>query len=193
MERNINKRVLPIFSIGILLSLSLIRVNYCIAEPDTDILGWGKVKWGMTHSQVSKLYELEDWRKDLDYPSCKAKTPVDIHGYKFSIHYTFDKKSTSGKVKEINLIRIKNEKLIDRRKFNEYYKDVYQSLIAKYGKPTLEKLEDDWARIGQIKRKVTWIKGSGKLEFYVSALGLTDKIILICSLKYSPILEKEKL
>ena len=49
------------FSIRYFLLLYLITSIPSLVFAESDITGWGKVKWGMTHSEVKKLYELKDW------------------------------------------------------------------------------------------------------------------------------------
>lgn len=54
------------------------------AAADTDIPGWGKVTWGMTHSSVKKHSDLKPW-KPGSTPTCKSKQKVRIWGRDFTV------------------------------------------------------------------------------------------------------------
>jgi hypothetical protein len=155
----------------------------------SDILGWGKITWGMTHSQISKIYELEDWSDEP--PSRNLKTKIDIQGDKFSVTFLFDKKSSSAEIKMIKLLSVQNE--IPLQAFDSCFQEVYDNLVAKYGKVDSIKREDKWLQFGLMDKEIIWIRKSGKLELFISMMRLEKSNSVICAIMYSPFWDKGKL
>ena len=153
----------------ILITLMLMPwTDCCWAE--TDITGWGKVRWGMTHSQITKMYKLEKWINNVwDLPSCIAKERIGIHGQEFALIFMFDKESTSATVRAISLHGSIEEEELSSETIDAYYANVYASLIEKYGKPSTVIRGKDSQLAGELRhKKAIWIKKSGKLEYLVS-------------------------
>ena len=130
------------------------------ALSETDILGWGKVKWGMTYSQVAGLYDLGDW----DFPNIRnwhqshAKRSVNIQGLNFKLSFLFDEKTPNGKLYGVLLINIERNP-----KNDEIYDGIARLLTSKYGKP--ESVIDDTSLSGfSALRTSLWLKKSGQIE-----------------------------
>ena len=49
------------------LLICLIAVSAHLVFAESDIPGWGKAKWGMPFSEVTKLYGLKDWEPGGQY------------------------------------------------------------------------------------------------------------------------------
>ena len=82
------------------LLVSLVGLIFFIcsnAYAESDVSGWGKTKWGMTHSEVSKIYPLLDWDKSMNN-TCLAKDGLNLQGHNFRLHFQFDKENPAGKL-----------------------------------------------------------------------------------------------
>jgi hypothetical protein len=138
----------------VIVSIAFIAID---ASPETDVLGWDKASWGMTHSQLEKLYEFEGWKEDAE-SQCKLKKPSEIEGYNFQVHFVFDRRSPSGKLIKVWLVSAT---------FNPKNKNIYDKVmsfyIRKYGKPDTDK-EDD-TKPGEHYRTLTWLKSSGHVTY----------------------------
>jgi hypothetical protein len=137
---------------------------------ENDILGWGKAKWGMTHSQIAKIYDLEDWLKDAETPTCHKKEFVDIQGYLFSVTFRFDKRSPSGKLIEVDLCGYEKRR--------EEFGSVLGLLVGKYGNPNTFKVDS----LGD--RTCLWLRPSGQIKFETSSFTWPDKTTTTCFIYY---------
>jgi hypothetical protein len=126
--------------------------TYLFAE--TDILGWGKARWGMTYSQIAKLYDIEDFQNDP--PRCFKKEQTVIQGHSFNVVFFFDNFSLSGKLNKVVVQVVKEGK--------EKYDSVFRLLVGKYGKPDFDKVN----ALGI--HHIFWLRPSGQLEYYVYEL-----------------------
>jgi hypothetical protein len=147
--------------------------------PDTDILGWGKVRWGMTHSQVAKLYDLEDWWPE-DPNRCYAKNTVNIQGHDFMIMFWFDKRSPKGKLYRVKSITSKE------KASGEIYNSIAGLLQSKYGKPDSDQVRKDTEIYVPTVRTSLWLKKSGQIEFqtFSSLTSSGSPRKALCSITY---------
>lgn len=152
-----------IFIMGLFWGLVLNIANNVYSE--SDVLGWGKVTWGMTHSQVSKIYSLSDWHKE--YPRCESKQKITIQEREFSVVFRFDKNASSGKLIGVTLT-------FSAENVSENHLDnIRDSITAKYGNPTLSE-----KAVGSIigkKVQTIWVKNSGKIEYETTYFWSTEK------------------
>jgi hypothetical protein len=134
------------------------------ALSETDILGWGEAKWGMTYSQVSKLYDLGDW----DFPNirnwhqCHAKRSVNIQGLDFKLSFLFDEKTPNGKLYGVLLINIERNP-----KNDEIYDGIASLLASKYGKPESVIVDDTSLSEFSAVRTSLWLRKSGQTELKI--------------------------
>lgn len=144
------------------------------AEPD--IPGWGSAKWGMPYSEVTKLYELNNWEVG-NTPISKLKKKVKIMGHDFAVAFYFDERSANGKLYKIALAHFDTTNL-DPAWLNSI-KDI---LVEKYGNPTSFDVKD--------KMKISmWAKSAGQLKLTT----LTGKTVM-CAIEYISVrTESEKL
>ena len=123
----------------------------------TDIFGWGKVKWGMTYSQVAALYDLEDWGKDKP-PRCYMKEGVIFHGHDFKLSFQFDERSSSGRLVKVALV--------DMPLMSSTAKSISKFFVEKYGKPDSTDREFGHTDL-------YWFKPTGHLMYhYIEEIGL---------------------
>ena len=73
----------------------LLFVQAPLVFAESDIPGWGKVKWGMTYAEVNKIYELNQWEPGK-IPTSKMKKKVKIMGHDFAVAFYFDERSNNG-------------------------------------------------------------------------------------------------
>jgi hypothetical protein len=173
---------IKIFSI----CLFILFLPFGFSYAESDILGCGKVTWGMTHSHVSKIYKISEW--DEKYLNCKLREKITIQGEQFSVVFQFDQKSSSGKLIGVSLpfsIENVSENHIDK---------IRDSITSKYGPPDFSEKKVG-SLIEEIKNKNTWIKKSGKIEFEtIHYWNPTEKkFILFGFILYSANLDKDKL
>ena len=64
----------------------LIVLLPCLALAESEITGWGKAKWGMSHAEVNKIYELNSWEPGTS-PTCKMKQKIKIMGRDFAVAF----------------------------------------------------------------------------------------------------------
>jgi len=98
-----------------------------------NILGWKSVKFGTTYSQISRLYELTDWEKDVTpSPRCFLKNNINLCGIEFKVGFWFDKKSSIAKLHRITLGAQgkPNKNIYDR---------FYNNILKENGEPFLTK------------------------------------------------------
>jgi len=143
---------------------------------ESDIPGWGKTKWGMPHSEVTKLYELNNWEAG-DKPICKLKKRIKIMGHDFAVAFYFDEHSAKGKLYKVALARFDTTK-----RDSAWLNSIKNILVGKYGNPTLFDVKD--------RMKISmWIKSAGQLKLTT----LTGKTVM-CAIEYISVrTEKEKL
>ena len=159
-------RMKRIFILFFFLVIFFVVSDLSFAE--TDILGWGKTKWGMTHSQVAKLYNLDKWEKDKPN-RCFLKKKVAIQGHKFNVVFFFDKRSSSGKLSMVALVSINKN-----AKNNKIFDSVFGLYVGKYGKP------DSSKTIGTSTKVNLWFRPSGQIEYGLFANGP----FVMCSIDY---------
>jgi hypothetical protein len=143
---------------------------------ESDIPGWGKTNWGMLHSEVKKLYELNNWEAG-DTPICKLKKKIKIMGHDFAVAFYFDERSANGGLYKVTLARFDSTK-----RDSTWLNSIKNILVEKYGNPTLFDVKD--------KMKISmWIKSAGQLKLTT----LTGNSVM-CAIEYISVrTEKEKL
>jgi hypothetical protein len=143
---------------------------------ESDIPGWGKAKWGMPHSEVTKLYELNNWEAG-DTPICKLKKRIKIMGHDFAVAFYFDERSAEGKLYKVALAHFDMTK-----RDSAWLNSIKNILVEKYGNPTLFDVQD--------KMKISrWTKSAGQLKLTT----LTGKTVM-CAIEYISVrTESEKL
>jgi hypothetical protein len=152
---------------------------------NTDILGWDKARWGMTHSQVSELYDLKDWEvKHKDSPKwmniCFKKTPINIQDREFRVWFFFDKESPDGKLIRVNLSS--GAKGGDAYSFEK----IAELLIGKYGAPDSDRTKKSNI-LGRAERTMLWFKKSGQLKCKIMILLTGHTQEAVCSLYYTSV------
>jgi hypothetical protein len=143
---------------------------------ESDILGWGKAKWGMPFSEVTKLYGLNNWEAG-DTPISKMKKKVKIMGHDFGVAFYFDERSADGKLYKVVLAHFDTTK-VDGARLNS----IKNILVEKYGNPGSFDVKD--------KMKISrWTKSAGQLQLTT----LTGKTVM-CAIEYLSVgTESEKL
>ena len=159
--------------------LLVIGLLIAIPQPmpaESDIAGWGKARWGMTHAALKKLYGLTAWQPG-NLPSCKSKSKIRILGRDFAVAFYFDERSSRGKLFKVVLVH-----------FNAVEKDgawidsVKDLLVEKYGNPLSFEVKDNM----KISR---WMKSAGRLKL-TTVTGQT----VMCAMEYMSVsLAAEKL
>jgi hypothetical protein len=139
----------------VIVSIAIMAIDGCSEKED--IVGWDKARWGMTLSELEKLYELEGWVK-TEFNRRPLKKQSEIGGFNFGGNFVFDRRSPSGELFEINLWSMTE---------NAKNKDIYEKLmslyIRKYGKPDTDK-EDD-TKTKQHTRELIWNRPSGRVIY----------------------------
>lgn len=156
--------------------LYLITAIPSLVFAESDITGWGKVKWGMTHSEVKKLYELNDWESG-NSPIINLKKKITIGDHNFAVAFYFDERSASGKLYKVALAHF------DRSNMNaSWLNSIKNILVKKYGDPSSFDVKNDM--------KVSmWTKSAGQVKLTT----LTGKTVM-CAIEYfSAFTESEKL
>jgi len=143
---------------------------------ESDIPGWGKAKWGMPHSEVTKFYKLNNWEAG-DTPISKLKKKIKIMGHDFAVAFYFDERSADGKLYKVALAHFDTTKMD-----SAWLKSIKNLLVEKYGNPTLFDVKD--------KMKISmWTKSAGLLKLTT----LTGKTVM-CAIEYISVrTESEKL
>jgi hypothetical protein len=143
---------------------------------ESDIPGWGKAKWGMPHSEVAKLYELNKWEAGAT-PISKLKKRIKIMGHDFGVAFYFDQRSASGKLYKVALAHFDKTKMD-----TAWLNSIKNILVEKYGNPTSFDVKD--------KMKISmWTKSAGRLKLTT----LTGKTVM-CAIEYISVrTESEKL
>ena len=143
---------------------------------ESDIPGWGQAKWGMPHSEVTKLYELNKWEVG-DTPISKLKKRIKIMGHDFAVAFYFDQRSANGKLFKVALAHFDTTNMD-----TAWLNSIKNILVEKYGNPILFDVKD--------KMKISmWTKSEGQLKLTT----LTGKTVM-CAIEYISVrTEKEKL
>jgi len=134
---------------------------------ESEISGWGKAKWGMSHDEVKKLYELNSWERD-ERPTCKMKKKIKILGRDFAVAFYFDQRSADGKLYRVVLSHF-NKDITDVF----WLKSVKDMLVEKYGNP------DTFDIHGKMKAS-KWIKSENRLKLTT----LTGNTVM-CAIEYT--------
>ena len=147
-----------------------------LAFAESDIAGWGNARWGMPHSQVTKLYDLNKWEAG-DTPISKLKKRVKIWGHDFGVAFYFDERSANGKLYKVVLAHFDTTK-----KDTSWLNSIKDMLVEKYGNPALFNVK------GNMKVSM-WTKSAGQLKLTT----LTGKTVM-CAIEYNSVrAESEKL
>lgn len=132
----------------------------------SDVSGWGQVKWGMTHSEVKKHYELGPWEPG-SVPTCKLVKNIRIWEHEFAVALYFDERSAGGKLFKVVLVH-----------FNDFSADadwltaIKDLLVEKYGNPASFEIKGDM----KVSR---WLKSDG----YLKLTTLSGKTVM-CAVEY---------
>ena len=137
-----------------------------LALAESDITGWAKAKWGMSHAEIAKIYELNPWEPGPS-PTCKMKQKVKILGRDFGVAFYFDQRSAAGKLYRVVLAHF-NKDVTDVL----WLKSVKEMLVAKYGNP------DTFEIHGQMKAS-QWQKSENQLKL-TTVTGQT----VMCAIEY---------
>lgn len=143
---------------------------------ESDLSGWGQAKWGMTHAEVKKHYELGPWEPG-SAPACKLTKNIRIWEQDFAVALYFDERSAGGKLFKVVLVH-----------FNEFSTDaawiasIKDLLVEKYGNPASFEINGGM----KVSR---WLKPDGHLKLTT----LTGKTVM-CAMEYVSVgLEVDKL
>ena len=145
-----------------------------MALAESDIPGWGKAKWGMPYSSVTKLYELNNWEAG-DMPISKLTKRIKIMGHDFAVAFYFDERSANGKLYKVALAHFDTTNL-DAAWLNS----IKNILVEKYGNPKSFDVKD--------KMKISmWVKSAGQLKLTT----LTGKTVM-CAIEYISVRTESK-
>ncbi len=131
-----------------------------------DVIGWERVKWGMTQPEVMLEYPLRDWEKGMPPRVC-AQDILFIQGEQFSVWFYFDQQGPDGK-----LIKVALRSLRERAD----YSFLATLLAEKYGRP------DRTGKTAANYTEYVWRRPSGSIR-----LSLSDRSTHIrqCEVEYS--------
>ena len=149
-----------------LLLICLFALLPGLAFAESEISGWGKAKWGMSHAEVAKIYVLSSWEPGTN-PTCKMKQKIKIMGHDFAVAFYFDQRSAAGKLYRVVLAHF-NEDVTDVL----WLKSVKDMLVEKYGNP------DTFEIHGKMKAS-RWIQPDNRLKLTT----LTGKTVM-CAIEY---------
>jgi len=136
---------------------------------ESTIPGWGKAKWGMTHSTVKKHFDLRPWEPGST-PTCKLKKKIRIWGRDFGVAFYFDERSAGGKLYKVVLVHF-NAPAADPGDAT-WLNSIKDMLVEKYGNPESFRVKE--------KMKISrWINSEGQLKL-TTANGRT----VMCALEY---------
>jgi hypothetical protein len=152
-----------------LIMICILIVLPSTASAEFDIPGWGEAKWGMTHSEVSKHFDLDSWEPG-NTPTCKAKKNIRIWGRDFAVAFYFDERSASGKLFKIALVHF-NPPGADSGD-TTWLNSIKDMLVEKYGTPESFEVK------GKMKTS-QWEKADGQLKLTT----LTGRTVM-CALEY---------
>ena len=158
----------------LLICLTAVLPQLVFAE--SDVPGWGKAKWGMPFSKVTKLYELDSWEAGTT-PISKLKKRIKIMGHDFAVAFYFDERSANGKLYKVTIARFDTTK-----RDSAWLNSIKNILVEKYGNPS------SFVVSGEMKVS-RWSKSAGPLKLTTLA-GTT----VMCAIEYISVrTEKEKL
>jgi len=130
----------------------------CLSFAESDIPGWGKARWGMSHAEVTKIYELNSWEPGTS-PTCKMKQKIKVVGHDFAVAFYFDQRSAAGKLYRVVLAHF-NKDVTDVL----WLKSVKEMLVEKYGNPdTFEihgKMKASRWKKSETRLKLTTVTGT---------------------------------
>ena len=149
-----------------ILLATLLTVSPNLASAESDITGWAKAKWGMTHAEIAKIYELAPWEPDAS-PTCKMKQRVKIMGRDFGVAFYFDRRSADGKLYRVVLAHF-NKDVTDV----QWLKSVKEMLVEKYGNPETFEIH------GKLKTS-RWEKAQNRLK-----LSTLTGATVMCAIEY---------
>ena len=156
--------------------ICLIAVFAPLGFAESDIAGWGKVKWGMSHSEVKKFYELSNWEPG-NMPISKLKKRIKIMGHDFGVAFYFDERSPRGKLFKVALAHFDKTRMD-----TTWLYSIKDALVEKYGNPALFDVK------GKMKISM-WTKSAGHLKLTT----LTGNTVM-CAIEYMSVrIESEKL
>ncbi len=155
---------------------SLLTVLPALGLAEAEITGWGKARWGMSHAEINKIYELDAWEPGAS-PTCKMKKKIKIMGRDFAVAFYFDQRSADGKLYRVVLAHF-NSDVTDV----PWLKSIKDMLVEKYGNP------DSFDVQGKMKVS-RWIKAENRLKL-TTVTGQT----VMCAIEYMSMgSESEKL
>jgi len=137
-----------------------------LAFAESDITGWGMAKWGMSHAEVTKIYELNSWEPGPS-PTCKMKQKIKIMGHDFAVAFYFDQRSAGGRLYRVVLAHFSKD-VTDVL----WLKSVKEMLVDKYGNP------DTFEIHGKMKAS-QWKKAENRLKL-TTVTGTT----VMCAIEY---------
>jgi hypothetical protein len=149
----------------------LFLIVICLALPaqaltGSNIPGWGKARWGMTHSEIKKHYDLKPWEPG-EVPTCKLKNRIRIWGHEFGVAFYFDERSEKGKLYQVVLVHF-NGDLTD----TSWLTSIKDLLVEKYGNPESFEIRD--------KMKISrWTGSDGQMKLTT----LAEKNVM-CAIEY---------
>lgn len=188
-------RLLKIISITAISTLLPAFVTFA----STDIVGWGKLKWGMTYGQVASLYQIESFEEFDEYieernariadyvlknfvpdfpPTVRLKQKITIQGHKFAVLLCFDQKSEDSKLYKIELHSHTNESTVDP------YASISELLVRKYGDPSYKKQENI---SGYEITEMLWGRPSGRIKL---GLRQVSGEFALCQIEYIARIDK---
>ena len=132
----------------------------------SDITGWGKAQWGMTHSQISKHFALYPWEPG-EIPTCKLKNRIRIWNQEYGVAFYFDRRSAKGKLYKVVLVHF-DDHVTD----TDWLNQIKDLLVEKYGNPESFVIHDNV----KISR---WMKAEGQMELMTK----TGKTVM-CVIEY---------
>jgi hypothetical protein len=137
-----------------------------LAFAESEISGWGKAKWGMSHAEVTQIYELNSWEPGTN-PICKMKQKIKVMGHDFGVAFYFDQRSAAGTLYRVVLAHF-NTDVTDVL----WLKSVKEMLVDKYGNP------DTFEIHGKMKAS-QWEKAENRLKL-TTVTGTT----VMCAIEY---------
>ena len=146
--------------------ICLLAMLPSLALAESEITGWGKARWGMSHADVKKIYELNSWEPD-NIPTCKMKQKITLMGRDFGVAFYFDQRSADGKLYRVVLAHFSND-ITDVR----WLTSVKEMLVEKYGNP------DTFDVHGKMKTS-KWEKAENRLKL-TTLTGTT----VMCAIEY---------
>ena len=150
-----------------------IKTPISVNQQVTSIDGWGKVKWGMTKSEVIKLYpeSKEDAFLNLNRrPIPQFGIPgYLISGRKYNIAFMFEKD------KLISVELILSNDISSNESWLSVFKSIEEKIIEKYNNPLLEKNDNSI-------RRSKWVSENGTIELKMDGTkgwGSFDGVLLV--------------